>query len=100
MINKSIKKLDVSDTNIGDEGVISIVDAILKNSSSVIELINFYHVGMTNEGAKKCLELAKNKDSIMAMNIRGNNIDKTLKKQVYDYLEEKRPKQYVVDYIF
>ncbi|MGD2169050.1 MAG: hypothetical protein PVI40_02275 [Chlamydiota bacterium] len=71
--NTSIKVLDLADTQIGDEGVLQLMEAIRSNPRSKLEKLNLFCCGMSNEVALKLLEFFKENEQIKAINIHMNN---------------------------
>lgn len=88
--NTSITELYLWDTEIGDEGVVCVVDAILSNPASVIKKLNFFCCRMSDIGASKVLELVKTRKHITSVDIRKNgSVSEVLEKELERILQER-----------
>eukprot|EP00943_MAST-04B_sp_MAST-4B-sp1_P008914 g8914.t1 len=59
MVNASLKKINLSDNKIGDEGASAIAKGIQENKNCVLEELNLRYTGRMLEGAKSLAEMIK-----------------------------------------
>ncbi|MFA6302014.1 MAG: hypothetical protein WC627_02635 [Legionella sp.] len=71
-LNKSIELLDVSDQRICDEGLTSIVDALIANPETKLKALNIFCCGITDLGATYLLEKIDSIPSLRFVNLRYN----------------------------
>lgn len=86
--NTSITKLDVCVTEIQDEGVLKILEAIESNPHSKIRALNFASCGITDVGAKKIIEVLRKREQITWINTYSNEaISKSVSNEIEEILQ-------------
>lgn len=88
-MNKSIKEFKISFANIGDEGVLKLLDAIESNPESKITLLDIRGCGMTDRSASKLVELLRKMKQLTVFS-QDNNFSEPLAKELEQISKERQ----------
>lgn len=89
--NTALKRLDLSNQRcIGDEGLSMILDGLRYNKESQLAFINLSNCGLTDKSAEILLAHLKENNSLLNVNIQGNNISDELAQYIDLAIQQKK----------
>ena len=90
--NSSITDLDLSETQIGDKGIISIIEAMEKNPNLKVKTLLLFACCISDSGANKIIELLKKREELSWVHIDKNpNISPSLQDEIRAIVQKRNP---------